>query len=192
VKVSISSKPAAIVAWHGLRMPTCSDSVNVRSGRKARTTDTYHINQEMERHMPKSKGKLSIPKPGKKINWKKRFWKVFSEYIRRRDRGQCFTCSTRKDYKEMDAGHYIPAGVCQLAPALYFSEKNVHCQCTACNRFKHGNLSVYAINLVRKYGPNILTELDHLKNQHTKWTDWTYKVYIDEYKRKLEELEKSS
>jgi hypothetical protein len=124
----------------------------------------------------------------KKINWKKRFWKVFSEYIRKRDNGICFTCGTKKDWKEQDAGHYIPAGVCQLSPALYFSEKNVHCQCTSCNRYKHGNLSVYALQLVRKYDADVILELDALKRLHTKWTDWTYKIYIDEYKQKLKDM----
>jgi hypothetical protein len=124
----------------------------------------------------------------KKINWKKRFWKVFSEYIRKRDNGICFTCGTKKDWKEQDAGHYIPAGVCQLSPALYFSEKNVNCQCTSCNRFKHGNLYVYALQLVRKYGADVILELDALKRLHTKWTDWTYKIYIDEYKQKIKDM----
>jgi hypothetical protein len=133
----------------------------------------------------KTVNELKLPK---KIDWEKRLWRVFSEYIRRRDDGQCFTCGTKQDWRSCDAGHYIPAGVSQLAPALYFSEKNVNCQCTSCNRFKHGNLSVYALRLVQKYGPEVILELDSLKRQRTKWTDWTYKIMIDEYKKKLEEL----
>ena len=89
----------------------------------------------------------------------------------------------------MDAGHYIPAGVSQLAPELYFSEKNVNCQCTSCNRFKHGNLSVYALRLVQKYGAEVILELDALKRLHTKWTNWTYSYYIDIYKQKIKDLD---
>jgi hypothetical protein len=41
---------------------------------------------------------------------------------------------------------------------------------------------------VQKYGAEVILELDALKRQHTKWSDWTYRVYIDEYKLKLEGL----
>ena len=122
----------------------------------------------------------------KKINYKKRLWKVFSEYTRRRDKGHCFTCNTVKEWKQMDAGHFIPKG--QSPPPLYFSEKNVHCQCTACNRYKHGNLHEYARRLVFIYGADILDELNGLKQKKVKWNNWTYQVKIDEYKKKIEEL----
>ena len=127
-----------------------------------------------------------IKKPSKRINWKKRFWKIFSEYIRRRDDGHCFTCGAIKYWKQMDAGHYVSAG--KSPPPLYFSEKNVNCQCTSCNRFKHGNLEVYALRLCQKYGNGILEELETTRNQGGKWSNWTYKVKIDEYKQKLEAL----
>ncbi len=133
--------------------------------------------------------KLPIPKCGKRVNYKKRFWKIFSEYIRRRDKGKCYTCSTVKEWKNMDAGHYVNAG--KSPPPLYFNEKNVHAQCTACNRFKHGNLEVYARNLVRQYGANILEELETMRLAGGKWNSWTYQVKIDEYKQKLTELNDS-
>ena len=127
-----------------------------------------------------------IPKPAKKINWKKRFWKVFSEWVRRNEHGKCFTCTTQKHWKEMDAGHYVNAG--SSPPPLYFDERNVHCQCTSCNRFKHGNLAVYALRLQQKYGNKILEELEAMRNRGGKWSEWTYKIKTDEYKQKLKEL----
>ena len=126
---------------------------------------------------------LKIPR---KVNYKKRLWKVFSEYVRRRDGGKCFTCDTVKDYKLMDAGHFIPAGTCP--PPLYFDERNVSCQCTSCNRYKSGNLSVYAIRLVEKYGSEVLRELDAMKKRGGKWNSWTYQEYINLYKSKIESL----
>ena len=123
----------------------------------------------------------------KKINYKKRLWKIFSEYIRRRDGGKCYTCSTIGEWKTFDAGHYIPAG--KSNPELYFNEKNVQSQCTACNRYKHGNLSVYAIKLVQEYGgTSVLEELESIRKRSVKWNAWTYQVKIDEYKRKLDGL----
>jgi hypothetical protein len=129
--------------------------------------------------------KLKLPK---KINWKKRFWKVFSEYIRKRDGGKCFTCSTQREWNDdMNAGHYVNAG--KSNPALYFSGKNVHCQCTSCNLFKSGNLEVYALRLARKYGAGIFEELETLRNQQIKWNAWTYQMKIEEYKNKIKILE---
>lgn len=63
----------------------------------------------------------------------------------------------------MDAGHYIPTSIC--GEYLYFDERNVNCQCTACNRFKHGNLTEYARRLVEKYGGGILKKLDKIKRE---------------------------
>jgi hypothetical protein len=123
----------------------------------------------------------------KKINWKRRLWKVFSEYIRRRDQGKCFTCDTQKPWQEMDAAHYVPASVCP--PALYFDERNVNCGCTSCNRYKHGNLSVYAYRLAVKHGPEILGELEAKKRVGGKWNEWTYQTKVEEYKSKIKELE---
>ena len=129
-----------------------------------------------------------IAKPGKRINWKKRFWKVFSEYVRKRDGGQCFTCSTKRAWNDgMQAGHYINAG--KSPPHLYFHEQNVHAQCVSCNYHKHGNLEVYARNLVRAYGADILEHLESLRHQQVKWDAWTYQIKIDEYKRKLREMQ---
>lgn len=123
-----------------------------------------------------------------KINWKKRFWRVFSEYIRKRDHGQCFTCSTKRAWNDrMDAGHFIPAG--RSNPAIYFHEKNVHCQCKSCNKWKHGNLSVYAERLIIKYGRNILTELGEENRQRIQWNAWMYSEKIKMYKQKIKLLE---
>lgn len=79
--------------------------------------------------------------------WKKA-WKVCSEYIRMRDGGVCYTCGEIKDYKEMDAGHFKHG---KFTP-IYFHEKNIHCQCTKCNRHLSGNRDVYLRRIQRDYG----------------------------------------
>lgn len=95
-------------------------------------------------------------------------WKQFSIYIRSKDADfqdniSCFTCDRRDHWRTFDAGHWIPKST--GGAALYFHEKNVNPQCTGCNRFRHGNLTVYAVRLQQKYGPRILTELDKLRGQ---------------------------
>lgn len=123
----------------------------------------------------------------KPINLKKVLWKLFSEYIRRRDKGVCITCGRRDDWKNMDAGHYIPRSVGGLA--LYFDEKNVHAQCGGCNRFGHGRLYDYALALKRKYGDTILEELEYKRRKVRPWSKSEYELLIKDYQKKLKNNE---
>lgn len=125
------------------------------------------------------------------VNLKNKLWKIFSEYIRRREADEngmvsCISCGAVRHWKEIHAGHYIPrsAGL-----AVYFSEKNVHPQDAACNTFRHGNLSQYALALRKKYGEGILEELDALRRETRKISQVEYAELIEKYKSKLKELE---
>jgi hypothetical protein len=110
---------------------------------------------------------------------KKQLWTIFSKYIRQRDGGICISCGKVDDWKKMDAGHYIPktAGL-----SIYFNERNVNCQCTYCNRFMHGNLSAYALALRKKYGNDILEELDNVRKTPIVLTRKDYEDKITYYK----------
>lgn len=116
---------------------------------------------------------------------KAKCWKVFSEYIRRRDGGVCISCGKKDDWKSLDCGHYIPktAGL-----SIYFHEKNNHAQCTGCNRFRHGNLAAYAIALRQKYGPNILEELDAERRKIKKYTVSEYQELTKHYAELIKTL----
>lgn len=115
---------------------------------------------------------------------KKQLWTYFSRYIRQRDGGVCISCGKVDSWKNTDAGHYIPktAGL-----SIYFDERNVNCQCTGCNRFKHGNLSNYAIAIMEKYGDSILVELDNERRKIRKIDNQEYVELIEKYKRKIQE-----
>ena len=117
---------------------------------------------------------------------KKLLWEWFSRYIRLRDQGLCFTCSTIKDYKEMDAGHFFDASLCP--PELYFHEKNCNCQCDSCNRYKSGNKVIYAIRLESKYGLGVIQELEQIKIKRKHWTRIDYAEKIVYYREKAKEL----
>jgi len=121
---------------------------------------------------------------------KKQFWKVFSQYIRKRDKGQCISCGIIKDYREQDAGHYVNKSICGIE--LYFHPQNVHAQCRACNYYRRGNLSLYALALQNKYGPKILEQLEVVRklSRGAKWSREIFKGKIEEYKEKLKELRK--
>jgi len=120
-------------------------------------------------------------KKGKSTNskMKKQLWDIFSQYIRQRDKGVCISCGKVDYWRKTDAGHYIPrtAGM-----SLYFDERNVNCQCTNCNRWMHGNLSKYAIALMKKYGKGILEELDEKRKTVLRISISDYEALIEKYK----------
>jgi hypothetical protein len=115
---------------------------------------------------------------------KSNLWIVFSKYIRQRDADDngmvaCISCGKMDFIYTMDSGHYIPK---TYGLSIYFEEKNVHPQCTGCNRFRRGNLTAYAIALRKRYGENILEELDALKHQTRKFSRSDYEELIEKYK----------
>ena len=115
---------------------------------------------------------------------KKKLWKIFSEYIRRRDADEngmvkCFTCTRSGHWKELQAGHFMAQS---LGLWTVFEEKNVHAQCAPCNLYKRGNPSVYALELTKRYGPNILEELQLLRKENYKLSRADYMELIEKYK----------
>jgi len=69
-----------------------------------------------------------MPKKKKTIGkLKKDLWKVFSLYIRTRDKGICFTCGRKAEGSGYHAGHFVPKSIVPLS--LYFCEKNTNGQC---------------------------------------------------------------
>ncbi len=101
-------------------------------------------------------------------NLQKEAWRLTSLVVRQRGTGtseiaRCFTCKNTAHWKEMDGGHYIHASESSKYSFLYFFLKNVHTQCSYCNKHKGGNTIEYAYRLTEEYGPNILEELQEMK-----------------------------
>lgn len=109
---------------------------------------------------------------------KKEFDKVFSIYIRTRDKGVCFTCGDKKHWRYQQNGHYVS----RTHMSLRYDEKNCNCQCMACNVFRHGNMDEYALRLVNKHGNGILEELNRKKHQIRKWSAFEMRSEIERYK----------
>ena len=115
---------------------------------------------------------------------KRKLWKLFSEYIRRRDADEngmvkCFTCPKIMHWKESQAGHYMSQS---LGLWTVFLETNVHNQCGACNLYKRGNPTVYAVELMKRYGPHILEELQAQRKENYKINRAEYEELIEKYK----------
>ena len=86
--------------------------------------------------------KQSKPKSVRKL--KKELDRIFSLYVRNRDRKICFTCGRPGN----QAGHFIS----RRHNSTRYDELNTHAQCVSCNVFKHGNHAEYAYRLIQKYG----------------------------------------
>lgn len=93
----------------------------------------------------------------------KELWKKFSQYVRQKSKGLCYTCGERKHWKEMDASHYIHG-------RLDYDERNIHACCVYCNRYLHGNLGRYAEKLITELGEEGLQKLRYDANQIKKWS----------------------
>lgn len=114
------------------------------------------------------------PKRKSKTALIKELDRVFSIYIRKRDKGRCFTCGG----KATDAGHYKRRGIMSLR----WDKRNVNAQCRRCNHFESGKLDVYAVQLTRKYGWWILEELEEkAKKTFSPTREWL-EAKIKEYK----------
>jgi len=91
----------------------------------------------------------------------RKVWKVFSEFVRRRDESAgCFCCGVKKHWKDMNASHLFHN-------KLDFSPHNINSCCRKCNTFLHGNLGAYTEKFIEKYGWDVYQELK--KKSHEAW-----------------------
>jgi len=113
---------------------------------------------------------------------RKKAWKLQSEYIRRRERGVCFTCGDTRDWKEQQAGHYIHKDCLDYHPI------NIHCQCVACNKWRHGNSGIYAEKLIKLFGEEKVEKLRELANKNRKFTALELEELIEGYQEAIKDL----
>ena len=132
-----------------------------------------------------------------KLKKRAEFW--FHKFIRLRDTdengyGYCISSGQRLKYgnENAQAGHYWSAG---KYPALKFNEYNVNLQGKSDNYYNGGNEAAYRVNLVKKYGREIVEELDEkaaaskrTSNYH--WDRFYLIEIIETYKEKCKELGK--
>lgn len=116
-----------------------------------------------------------VSKRGGKVALNKTLWKLFSKFIRERDKYVCFTCG--KKVWPGQAGHYRTGATCKKY--LFYDERNVHCQCYHCNINLSGHWHEYQIRMHILYGDGIDHEFDVL-NQKDGW-DFPYQYWIEHY-----------
>ena len=112
---------------------------------------------------------------------KKKADQVFSLWIRNRDSKQgyckCISCGVVKPIAEMQNGHYYSRSINYLR----YDPRNCAAQCVGCNIFKEGNKPAYALALIRKYGKNILEELEKDSRKYKQWTIQDLEKLIKKY-----------
>jgi hypothetical protein len=93
-------------------------------------------------------------------------------------------------WKAGQAGHWITAANCGLA--LYFHEKNVHCQCYNCNINLSGNWLVYEKRIIEVYGQKTCDELKAMKwISSVKYAVFQYVEMIEAFTKAFEDLERN-
>ena len=114
------------------------------------------------------------------------FQKVFNKFIRDRDKDKpCISCD-KPLINKFDAGHYFTVGA---YPNLRFNEDNVHGQCVACNRDKHGNLLEYTESLPKRIGEERFNQLRENKNKPLNLSKTEIIELIKLYKLKIKDNE---
>lgn len=131
-----------------------------------------------------------IPKPGKKVNWKKRCWDAFSLMIRT----QVGYCEFHKKLEETG----IPApcncnGVLQACHkitraknSILFDRRNVICGCSGSNAWSHFHEPEWD-RLWRVLWPEDVEYLEERKGFSLHRKAWDYKLLMDEFKLKTSE-----
>jgi len=113
----------------------------------------------------KPKVKIKIVTVKSVAQLKKKAQKIVNKLIRERDKDlPCISCG--KVVAEKEAGHFIAQG---SSGFLRYHPDNLHGQCASCNRFKHGNLLEYRINLVTKIGVGRVRWLELHRKDVKKW-----------------------
>lgn len=97
----------------------------------------------------------------------------------------CISCEKWFLFEELDGGHFIPT----TSSAIRFDERNINAQCRRCNRFLHGNPRHYAKGMVRKYGQDVVDDLEANEFKTKKWTREELENVRDHYKAAIKDLE---
>lgn len=98
---------------------------------------------------------------------------------------ECVTCGSRKPWKELQAGHFIPKA---RGGSVYFLEENIHVQCDVCNRWNGGRLIEYTRFMQETYGPEMVDRLLIVSREIVRRKLLDYQALEIEYREKYEAL----
>ena len=117
---------------------------------------------------------------------KRELWKLVSEYVRRKEKGICFSCGKKADWKEQHCGHWSHQG--RYSELAYDDDSILHTQCPSCNTFKHGNLDNYTLKMIEVYSLEAVQEFHKKSLKVHNWNEIELQLLITYYKNKLSRL----
>jgi hypothetical protein len=143
----------------------------------------------IKRKKPKHPERTTKKKLRSISSLKKELDTIYSLYIRQKyaepnGNCACYTCSKQGHWKTLQNGHYIS----RRHHSTRWHDQNCRPQCPGCNIFNQGNAPAFALHLVREFGPEILEELEKIKNQTVHLDRLFYESKIEEIKQKLNNL----
>lgn len=117
---------------------------------------------------------------------KNKCWRLFSEYIRRKDADaggteHCYTCEALAHWKELQCGH----GIGGRHNAVLFDEEICRPQCVRCNVFMRGQYPIFTAKLIRENGLEWFERKLEQARQVVKLTRADFEEMIQTYKQKL-------
>jgi hypothetical protein len=121
---------------------------------------------------------------------KAKAWKLFSEYIRRKDADEggtveCYTSGKLMHWKEAHAGHAIPG----RHNAVLFDEDIVKVQSPVDNIWKGGQYHIFATKLIKEHGMEWWDQKLIDSRKVVKYTAADLEDLILDLKQKLERLD---
>lgn len=120
---------------------------------------------------------------------KARAWKLFSEWVRRKDADQggterCYTCEAPFFWKELHCGHAIGG----RHNAVLLDPEICRPQCVRCNIFKRGEYPIFTTKLIKENGMAWWEKKLKASRLTVKYTRGDFETIIEDYKQKLSEL----
>jgi hypothetical protein len=111
-------------------------------------------------------------------------WDRVSSYIRRKDADKngivkCYTCGNPHMWTDMQGAHFFHG----VGKKTYLMEENVKPCCVSCNKWRSGNLAIYAANLLDE-DPEIIPRLFMYYGEPFNPTRAYYEEIILKYKEK--------
>ena len=106
--------------------------------------------------------------------------KVFSEYIRARDK-KCICCGTQED---LQCGHLLS----RVAYSTRWDEDNAHAQCRKCNLVHEHNPHIYVKAYIQQHGINQYYNILSKYSKAVKISNAEMEQMIEEYQEKLKNM----
>lgn len=120
---------------------------------------------------------------------KNKAWKLFSEYVRRRDAmpdgwGHCYTCMAPGHWKDLQCGHAIPG----RHNAVLLDDEICRPQCPRCNVWMRGRYEIFTAKLIRERGLEWFEKKLEGARRVVKFSRNDFEMAIQVYKQKVEAL----